>query len=418
VASKLGVSPSQHIKNNSFQYGTTKTVVLDGAITTGDTIIIAATNPAMNQILRAGDRVQLGPSTHTNNVGASETGIVSSITNATTIELTANLTYDYADEDPVSFVGTALAGSWNIEGGWGDIDTGDIAPQSITTTAGEVGFADSYRQQIKMGFPNTAPLLDQVRFSQDLGNVLFNGYIYHYGFFYKIDWGSIPNDGTCNYELKLKVRDNNVPHSLTMDQVILNRSEGNVTAWTEYTNYGPVSSPTRCWIVVFLNKPVEAAYSIYMATIDIDDVYIEHAIGTDDVASGVYTFDDEPNMPGLVWTPRDAYKTGALANNRKFRFDATGQGRGIRKWECTAEFSNVSMTMWKNLLILKSWQDRGYLLVFHPGGDYVSGTSLYIQPTGERVPGVLYGFMELTAKSRDSWDLLNLASFTFKFTEA
>jgi len=420
MAAKLGVATSQHIKNNSFRYGTYLVTTIATTVTSGLTVVITATDPDADQVLRAGDRIQFGPSTHVNNVGASETGVLASIS-TNTLTMTANLTYDYMSTDPISFIGTALAGSWNIQGGSGAIDENDIAPQSITSVAGDGGFADSYWQQIKMGFPNTD--LTELRFSQDLGDVLFNGYVYRAGVFYKINWGSIPNDTDHNYSLKMKVRDNDSPHSLfnsfvnSRNAQVGSEAVGNVTVWTEWNATGTTSSPDRCWIVVFLDRGSELA-DANMATIDIDDVYIEHAIGTDDAASGVYTFDDDPTMPGFVFTPLDAYKITMLANNRRVRYDPTGQGRGIRKWECSAEFDNVTMTMWKNLLILKQWQDRGNLLVFHPGGDYVSGTSLYNQPAGERVPGAIYGFMELTAKPRDTWDLLNLASFTFKFYEA
>ncbi|MBC8527294.1 MAG: hypothetical protein H8D22_10680, partial [Candidatus Cloacimonetes bacterium] len=198
--------------------------------------------------------------------------------------------------------------------------------------------------------------------------------------------------------------------------------------WTEIKDTHTINllaiEPIDCTIqlvgLVSGDNAEEEASGLWSVMVSLDNVYFEHARGTDDAASGVYTFDDIPDRGSVLFSQREFYNTITLANNKTVRYDPSGCGGHEIKWDCEAKFTATPMTLWANLQILKRWQDRGNLLVFHPGGDYTVDTSPYIQhiiSRGETVPPVIYGYMELIPDPHDHWDLLNRISFTFKFYE-
>jgi hypothetical protein len=413
MAFKLGVAPAL-IKNNSFRYGTYKKTTLSGAASASATSInINTTSPLASQLLAVGDSVILGTSTNSSNIGASEKITVSSVGAAgLIIYCTATpLVYNYASGDTVTFVGSRLAGSWNVS----SEVLADITPVNITSSSiAKHGFNDNYAQTIKFSTDSATRNI-----SQSLGNVLLNGAYYRAGLFYKKDtltgqlnWDTDNNTSATHFNLR--VSHDNSTHFIDLN--FLNGSQaypGSTFLEAISTPAAVPSAPTYC-IVKLTYFSDDAGFN----GITIDDIYLEHAISTDDASNGVWTFDDDPDYGSVNFFFTTPYETFDLANGNKIFYDPTGTARGVRKYECTAEFTNVNMTNWKNLLVLQHWQDRGNLLVFHPGGDYTVGTSPYIQETGENAPPVMYGRMELNPKNRDHWDLLNRCSFTFKFIEA
>lgn len=407
MAFKMGVSPSIPIKNNSFREGTYKTTtVAAGGYSSTTTLNVAAIAPELRQILRTGDYIQIGPSTTSGNIGKSEYAIVNTPTSTTAISLQSALAYDYSEGDDVTFIGSRLAGGWSLSSN----DKAVLQPDGLFYWADQSGttkwwgFSDNFAQ--KMIYYNNASWVRQT-----LGDVIIPNQVYRVGCFVMGNasvsmWGGSP---TSSDKFRMQMSDG----STTTNYEIKNGTQ-EIVAWTEYSNtYTASASPTTATI---LFEYIESAAT--SLTVFIDDVYLEHAADTDDEANGVYTFDDDPDAGSVNFTPIERYETLELANGSRVRFDPTGTGRGIAKYETTAEFTNAPKALYNNLVNLLAWQNSGNLLVFHPGGDYTIGTSPYIQRAGQRIHPVMYGYMELTPKSHQHWDLLNYVSFSFKFTEA
>lgn len=408
MAFKMGVSPSTPIKNNSFREGTYKKLTLSAAYTAGGTTLtFVAPTPAINQILRAGDIIQIGPSTNATYIGQSEYAVVTN-TNTTTITISgSSLSCSYASGDTVTFIGTKLAGGWDVSDTTG---TTVVEPLYITCFSNVVGanrfegMSDNFMQYITLKATYAS-------IYQSLGDVLIPSAYYRLGTF--LNSASFTG-GTPNINDKIYLRLNDGTSSVIINYSMLNGTQSAITAWTEFSSVAQMSSTvSNCIISVIHNKSGATS-----ASFKIDDIYLEHAIDTDDYTSGVYTFDDDPDFESVNFTPIQTYETLELSNNNRVRFDPTGTGRGIIKYETTAEFTNAPKALYNNLMKLLAWQNAGHLLVFHPGGNYTVDSSPYIQRTGQMVNPVMYGFMEITPKSSGMWDRLNYISFSFKFTEA
>jgi len=414
ATSKMGVSPIRMIKNRSMRYGTDRTGTLANSVTTStNPITITDTDPDLDMLLRSGDRIVLGPSTDVDYLGKSEVVIVSSVS-GNEVTLTSTTDYGYANGDPISFTGTRLAGNWNLalSPGGGTGNDSYILPLEITNeNSPEGGMSDNFYQKIQMKFADDTYNYCEIR--QALGNVLIPEAYYRLGLYYK---ASFPGDPAVDWILRAKINDTTVAGSPFLEGVITRGSSGNTDSWTEFTKTDNVSSsPTVCNIAIYLyrNNETNASY----ATFYFDDIWLEHAVGTDDANSGVYTFDGYPDGNGYETAIIETSQRQTLANSNKYVFDPTGQGRGIRKWMVRGTFTNAPMTLWNNLLILKQWQDRGYPLVFHIDGDYDETNSYYIQRSGEKVPPTMYGFMKITPTTRGIWDIQNRISFNFEFEE-
>jgi len=400
MAFRMGISPSVPIKNNSFREGTYKTTTVAVAYTELTSLTVATTTPAINQLLRAGDVIQIGPSTYTGSVGRSEYVSVASVGSTTVITLDSALTYDYSIGDAVSFIGTRLAGGWTLSSNL----IADILPNYMTyfDSLGTKfrGFSDNFAQSITY-YANGADI------RQTLGDVLIPGIVYRLGgFTADLDWAT---GAGATEILRLQFSDGVDQTNYT----ISTGADGDRSAWTEFSTTHTVNAnPTTATYMLDYAETADKSLTVVF-----DDVYLEHARDTDDYASGVYTFDDDPDAGSVNFNLITQYQTLELANGGRVRYDATGTGRGIAKYETTAEFTNAPKALYNNLVNMLAWQNSGNLLVFHPGGDYTLNTSPYIQRTGQRIPPVMYGYMELTPKTHNHWDLLNYVSFSFKFME-
>ena len=397
---KMGVSPSTPIKNRDFNEGTYKRTTLNANCLASSTVAVTATSPAIDQILRSPDLIQIGPSTYAGSEGATETATVSSVTAPSTITINSALTYNYSSGDPVSFVGSRLGGSWGLSSS----DSANIAPAKITVFPSEAtsivtyGYADNWAQGLQ--FKVTGHSI-----SQQLGDVLSPSAVYRAGVFVQtVTFAATGNAGDI---VSLRVHDGvTAKVNLSMFAGVDN------TTWVEKSAVSSAisSTPTACTFSIHYTKAANNCIVLF------DLPYLEHAINTDDAANGVYTFDDEPDYNSIVCTPRmDRYSVNTLANGDEVRFDPTGRGNGSIKYDITAEFTDAKNETYNNLMLLKRWQDMGNLLVFHVGGDYTVNTSPFVQRSGEIVPPVMYGWMEITPKSERLWDLINYTSFSFKF---
>jgi hypothetical protein len=134
---------------------------------------------------------------------------------------------------------------------------------------------------------------------------------------------------------------------------------------------------------------------------DIDNLVIEHAHGTSHENRGFYTVDDWPELGSVAFSELSkARGTSRMANGSLKR--ASQRNTQVR-WSVTAEFKNVSATIFRDLLVLEDWQDKGFPIVF--------------RPKGTPLPQTLIGFIHVERWGADHWDSADRVSFGFSFEE-
>lgn len=149
------------------------------------------------------------------------------------------------------------------------------------------------------------------------------------------------------------------------------------------------------WVVrVVLVSGVNAAF-------DIDNIIIEHAHGTSLEASGYYEIDDWPNFDTL-----DFHEISPSRENLRLSNGNLKLSQNIfsgPKWEISAEFQNISTTIYKDLLQLMEWQKLGFPLV--------------LRAYGTPMPKVIVGKLNIERWRTQHWNVENRVSFTFNFEE-
>ena len=355
------------IKNNSFRFGTKKETTLNGSAAAAQkTITVDNTSPTVAQILKAYDRFLIGP----NSSSQSETGLVASVSGAI-ITAVSNLTYSYADEDPITFIGSNLAEAWLI--------SGNVTPGGIDGG----GKDDDYAQNFAYGAANTNKLYQTL--STVAGLSLFEANtVYRFGCFVDVAGSSTPtiaigvNDGDSTFITGFKVA-----------------SGGSFDTYTDTGTSGDLAD-IGVGEIAFLYS------SGTVTAVNIDCVFLEHASDTDDAASGVYTFDEYPALGSVAVETRETEIEAQLLNNTLAVFDPfNSQGKEI-KHTVTAEFGFCAQTFMDNLTKLQRWQRKGNLLTLHTDLD--------------NIPPVLYGKMYITNRRKDFYDVTR-SSFTFTFKE-
>jgi len=357
------------IKNNSFRFGTKKETTFSAGEAALQTILsVTETSPTLSKLLRANDRVLLGP----NSAGQSETALVSSTGSGTITIPSPGVTYAYSSGDPVTFIGTRLAEAWDI--------SGTHTPASIDGG----GKDDDYAQQLSFGGVDGAR-----KFYQTLSTVAglsqFEATtVYRFG---------------CNLDV--------AGSSAVVGVAVNDGSSDFITGTASAAGYSSLASYTDTGTSAAIGSL--GAGEIYfdydsgtVDTVNIDCVYLEHASGTDDAASGVYTFDEYPALGSVGIETRETEIEAQLLNNTLAVFDPfNSQGKEV-KHTVTAEFGYCAQTFMDNLTVLLRWQRKGNLLTLHTALD--------------NIPPVLYGKMYITNRRKDMYDVTR-SSFAFTFKE-
>ena len=136
---------------------------------------------------------------------------------------------------------------------------------------------------------------------------------------------------------------------------------------------------------------------------DVDDIVIEHAHGTSKEMYGYYQMDDWPTQGSVSWEIRNTFSKNTLLNGstRSVRTNV----QTVPKYTISAEFDNVDYSVYRDMLILANWQNRGQAICFRPKG------------YENELPPVMVGFMTLTRPSTKIWSN-DRVSFGFQFEEA
>jgi len=339
---KIGVGVP--ITNPGFKFGKRVYALLNGAWTSGTTLTYdndtgtdEGHSNGLVKYLQQGDKILVGPSTYTNYEGATEVFTVYSGT-GTQITVDAAPTVDFSDNDPITAICGGMPAGWTANDGdsiWCYPLTGQSAIGS--TSLSDRGYKDRYRAFVRSGYNGAGRGLHYI-FNDD--DFIEDAY-YRFGFFYQTQW-------SISTTLTSALRDSNGNfgsiETVTSSQTL---------SWTEF-NSGAKAGPSSLgdwWDIYIALNNTEAGNSYFLA----DDVYVEHAMETDDASSGVYTFDDYPSAGSRSYSYIGGVGRKRLANNVQIVTDNTGGGDRTKKLMVKAGFNDVTKTLRENLQILLDW---------------------------------------------------------------
>lgn len=412
---KMGVAAP--IRNPKFRYGEELRGTLSAALNTTGNLTFSltdkATSPGWNQVFRAGDILQLGPSTHDDNPGAKEFVTVDAIVNSPgsiTVQEPAGNTFKYNVLDPINGLGTNLPRFWrphgtndalalatNFDGIFSDFGP----PVSIREFPGT---SDPFRVKI-----DGATTQKGISYLLTSNSAIIPRTLYRVGFHYKVSW----TGGTsANYWTFGLSDDNGVTNFLT--GLFASKSAGDKTVWTSYlsplvtTNFSApgtlgVSSDDPTTLLLYFMTSLGGGGS---TTLQLDCPYVCHAQGTTSYAEGIYEFEWLPDLGSVGWEDHLDRKSISDGLNIERYFDPTNRlGRSSRH-SISCHYTHAPQSMWEVLQQFDWWQSQGYSLVF------VTGEAGY----GNYFPAVMTGKMELSNYQRNMWDQRRV-SFNFTFIE-
>src|SRR3990167_542304 len=399
---KMGVAVDIH--NHQFRHGTqvsAKTGAYDAG-TPSPTILITNATSYMNIIAGAGDKMTIGPSTHADNYGAKQELTISSITSAlNSVTFTENIIYSFSAGDPMVGYGTYFPDAWDVL----QKDTLTVTPynlyrlNNISETVSDDGVDDMYAWKMKVNGAIPAVYNVKQTFGSD---ILIPSTIYNLGGFYKISYSTV----TAPILTALYVTNTGETTELIATSSLSPGSSGVVSSWTEFSAVASSNSfsQTQLDAMVLIVKTYITLNGISSVTLWLDSLYLEHAKGTTNESSGVYTFTDYPTAGSQKWRRTSFQRSNTLADGSEKVFNANG--RRSSKWEFSCEFENVSDTFLKQLRILEHWQNAGNKLVFHTNEE---PSSIH--------PPIMVGYMEIPSDEQILWDL-GKVSFQMTFRES
>ncbi len=374
-----GLSVGVPFDNRSFKIGSYGEDQLGALYTAGLTLPMNSDN---RNLFGTKDTIIIGPSNNASHSGKSETATVAAI-GSDYITLNSSLTYNYAASDYVSGLGNRVAGGWVPQTDYND----GFKCLGFDTD----GKNHNSAQKISMTEPtNSTPTRGELRQVIPAGNLL-PSVPYRIGFYYKFILDVLAprfvvrvNDGgTINYDLT--VTTNNVPTYTLFTQVAtLSATAGNSDGRLDFVIVGSDSADP------------------HQGTAYIDQVFVEHAFGTDGVAQGVYTFTEQVEPDKLQWERVDSFRKIQLRNLATKIYDSSGTPGKQYMHTITVNFDNVSSTFYDNLLTLWNYQLDGNFLILHHDVENIAPTS--------------YGLMTLSNFRYNHW-CQELVSFTFVFEE-
>lgn len=148
------------------------------------------------------------------------------------------------------------------------------------------------------------------------------------------------------------------------------------------------------WVVrAYLTQGVNTAFGI-------DNVVIEHAHGTSDEANGYYEIDDWPDQTTISFYEISRERPSTRLEDGSLK---VGYRDTIPRWGINADFINVDVSIYRDMLILLDWQKAGYPLI--------------LRPFNTPLPSPLIGKMNIDRWRTQHWDVTNRVSFTLSFEE-
>lgn len=332
------------------------------------------------RFLRPGDRIRIGPSSWSGYEGSFEdfvlTGISSDI-----LSCNAGTNIIFGLDDPIIGVGTNCPGGW-IPFAQGTLNMGGITSHDIVNLSTSPGYIDRHSIQISGSGAGD----NGVQWNFSLDDYEPSTY-YRLGYWYQMTTtsgnGYLASNLTANSTLF-------VNNNTTVD----------ASTWTELNGTVGSLSPSTAGSAFYSRLYITGTAGGGTVTANIDHFYAEHASQTDDEASGVYTFDDYPQLGSRRFRILGPSKYFRLANKRLVR---NAVGSDIHKrYFISASFKDVTTTLRDNLEVFVDWQDLGKPLILHH--DIPS------------VPPNLYGIMTIKDVSMGHWSG-GVCSFSIEFEE-
>ena len=365
------------IKNNSFKFGAYKSAQLSGAYTSGLTIDV---NDDLRNDFTAGEYIVVGQSTNTTttNVGKSESAKLATVGTAH-VTITSSLTYDYLSTDAISGLGRRSPSGWTV-----DNYTKNCTALGINHDGKNDRSAFKWSKTYLAG-----DLYGDVKQTITAGNILSNT-VYRFGMYCKFNiTGGTPT-------LDTTVKEDSDSSFMTGTTA----KNTDVSTYTLYSRVGTTSSSLDGAGLV--DVYITAGTAACSGTAWIDQVFLEHATGTDDSSAGFYTFTEYPEQNSVTWARVTPLAKVIMRNFERKIYDASGSGGKQYLYSIRCKFDNVSSTFHNNLKELENSMLEGSLLVFH-----------HDIPN---IPPVLTGVMGLSGEKWNMWDKTKV-SFDFNFEE-
>ena len=133
----------------------------------------------------------------------------------------------------------------------------------------------------------------------------------------------------------------------------------------------------------------------------IDNLVFEHAHGTSGEANGFYEINDWPEIGSLAMTEVSTQRSSTRLSNGAMK--VAGKTVSRPRWRISADFSNVDVSIYRDLLVLLEWQRQNHPLV--------------LRPFGTPLPTPLVGVMSIERWSPQLWNSDGIVSFTLNFEE-
>jgi hypothetical protein len=416
---QMGVSVP--IKNYNFRTGLNVTGEVNAtytAVTPTPTMTFKNCTTNFRYAVIKGDKITIGPSTHTSNPGARQELEVSSVSNisatSNSVTFTENIIYAFMVGDPITGVGMGLPGGWTFNDNGCSVQNASLyrlndplwSGYSNTGYFGETGIDDYYAFTKSLGSNGGAGYF---WLYQNLGSRVLNvGVYYRFGVFYRSMWSS-GSTYLKDYTILFRTYDSGLTYTTLIDNAIIcSWHTESLTQWAEYISSPVVTGASSTLygteIYITYRGSILHGSNTEYSYIVLDNPYIEHAAGTTDASSAVYTFPEYPNLGSQKWSHTTYEDKIILSNGSERRANITGSV--APKWTFTCSFANVSMTFLQQLQVLHQWQKVGNKLILHTN-----------ETPGGRIPPIIIGYMDLSDISQGLWDLSKV-SFDFSFTQA
>jgi len=323
-------------------------------------------------IYAVGDTLSLGPSSHSDNSGATEQVIITSISGYT-IGVSPSTTYRYSDDDSIMGVGSVFVGEW----GHGDSNAADLSG-NLTNSIG-VGVDDDYALYITKTASTGNLYIYTVWQTGEARQPYYEYNTYYF-------WSFYAKASALSGTIQMNNSNLNASAIKTISQT---------ANFTEYADVKLSSTTT-------IKSPNIYLYMTSASTctdLAIDHFTCCHAKGSTDSASGIYTFAELADLGSIRWKRLDKSLYTKFGRNSLIGNRSSGDNP---KYSVSARFTNVSQAFVDELRNFMNWQDAGNLLCLK--------TSL------NTLPPYLVGRMSIGSTTKKLWDL-STGSFNLIFEE-
>lgn len=322
------------------------------------------------------DKIVIGPSSDSSNVGAVEELLVSG-TSLNTITPVKTITYDYLDNDPITLYGTAMPDGWVCSSG-----SEKLFGLLHELNAG-VGYGKN--DMCSLTIPVDLAASSSWKMSLDIGRLIPNRYHLLSVFNKTIS--------TENNPVLIKLYENGSASA----SVTVTPSAANDGVYVENLGIFTSQSTQTASAVIKIEWPSGAVDPIQIDSINLRCGWFQSA-------SGIYNFLDVVVEDINIYDLSDV-QTNSLVDGYKIVAPSPDKVLHRIRRGLTCHFDNVSISTQSLFQILQSyitWQNQGYLLS--------------LKTAINELPTYLVGIMSISEVSSPGWST-GSRSFTMKFEE-